>query len=136
MEHKIVLVVDEDHDFSSIIEMKLKSAGFDVQVATVPQIGLQLAEKVAPGLILLDINMPGMNGIEFLSKLRDDGKIGDTKVVFFSSMVNPWHNNTDIREVAKGLGAVEFIDKSIDLDQLVKRVRELIAAPEAGKVEM
>ena len=132
MEHKIVLMVDEDHDFSSIIETKLKSKGFDVRLAYAPEVGMKMVKDLHPSLVLLDINLPGMNGIDFLAELKKDENMKDVKVAFFSSLVNPWTNFMDVKEASKELGAVTFIDKAVDLDALVAQVGELIAAPEAG----
>ena len=132
MKHKIVLMVDEDHDFSSIIETKLKSKGFDVRLAYAPEVGMQMIKELRPALVLLDINMPGMSGIDFLVELKKDEAMKNIKVAFFSSMVNPWTNFIDVKEASKELGAVTFIDKAIDLDKLVEQVEVLIAAPEDG----
>ena len=127
MEHKIVLMVDEDHDFSSIIETKLKSKGFDVRLAYAPEAGMQMIKELRPALVLLDINLPGMNGIDFLSELKKDENMKDIKVAFFSNLVNPWTEFVDAKEVFKELGAVTFIDKAVDLDKLVEQVEELVA---------
>lgn len=127
MDQKIVLMVDEDHDFSSIIETKLKSKGFDVRLAYAPETGMQMIKELHPALVLLDINLPGMNGIDFLFELKKDENMKQVKVAFFSSMVNPWTESVDIKEVSKELGAVTFIDKAVDLDRLVEQVGELVA---------
>jgi DNA-binding response OmpR family regulator len=66
MEHRVVLMIDEDHEFASIIEIKLKSEGFDVRLAGTSEAGMQLIREAHPDLVLLDINLPGMNGIDFL----------------------------------------------------------------------
>ena len=125
-EHNVVVLVDEDREFDSIIEIKLKSAGFAVHVVDVPSAGLELVERVHPDLVLLDINMPGMNGIEFITKLKEHGQLEYSKVAFFSSLINPWHESEDLQESMKKLGAIAFIDKSVDLDELVKEVRQLV----------
>lgn len=129
MEHNLVVLVDEDQEFDSIIKMKLEGEGFSVRVSNVPQAGLRMVENIHPDLVLLDINMPGMNGMEFLAHLKEYPASKNIKVAFFSSMINPWKENSDIQKVVDGLGAVAFIDKSIDLDDLVAQVRAIIAAP-------
>ena len=132
-EHNIVLMVDEDKEFASIVEMKLKSKGFDVRLAYEPAIGSRMIEELRPALVLLDINLPGTNGIDFLAELRKHVDLKDIKVAFFSSLVNPWTNFVDVREAAKELGAVSFIDKAIDLDSLAQEVREIIEEPNTDK---
>lgn len=128
MEHKIVLLVDEDHDFSFIIKTKLESKGFDVRLAYSPEEGRQMIEEVRPALVLLDINLPGMSGIDFLRILKKDEQLKDTRVAFFSSLVNPWTKFIDIHEMSEEMGAVAFIDKAIDLDRLAEQIGEIIAA--------
>lgn len=129
MEHKIVLMVDEDHEFSSIIEMKLKNEGFDVRAAYVPEEGLKMVGELHPALVLLDINLPGMTGMDFIMELKKSVDLKGIKVAFFSSMINPWSDLAEINEVVKELGVVAYIGKETDLDQLVKKVREMIDAP-------
>lgn len=129
MEQKIMVLVDEDREFDSIIKMKLESAGFAVHVADMPQMGLRIIEEIHPDLVLLDINMPGMNGIEFLAEVKGNPAIKQTKVAFLSSMINPWEGKGDVQGIANNLGAVAFIDKAIDLNELVARVMAIIAAP-------
>lgn len=134
MEHKIVLMVDEDHDFSSIIETKLESKGFDVRLAYTPETGLRMIEEVRPSLVLLDINLPGMNGIDFLRELKKNERMKDVRVAFFSSLVNPWTSFMDVKEASRELGAVTFIDKAVDLDRLAEQVGEIVglSAESAG----
>lgn len=127
MEHKIVVLVDEDREFDSIIKMKLEGAGFAVHVADMPQMGLRMVEEIHPDLVLLDINMPGMSGIEFITELKENPDAKMIKVAFFSSMINPWNSNGDVQGIAGELGAVAFIDKAIDLDRLIEQVGELVA---------
>lgn len=131
MEQKIMVLVDEDREFDSIIKMKLEGAGFAVHIADMPQVGLRMIEEIHPDLVLLDINMPGMNGVEFLTEVKGDPAIKETKVAFFSAMIDPWKGKGDIQTIAGELGAIAFIDKAIDLDELIERVKTLIATPAA-----
>jgi CheY-like chemotaxis protein len=76
--------------------------------------------------MLLDINMPGMNGAEYLIELRDIPEMKNVKVIFFTSMSNPWPVFKDRDAIAKELGAVDFMEKGTELNDVVKKIREAL----------
>lgn len=121
-----ILMVDDDIDLASIISMKLQTEGFDIKTISDPEVALETAKEYKPDLILLDVNMPGMNGTEYLIELRDIPEMKKIKVIFFTSMSNPWPVFKDRDNVAKDLGAVDFMEKGADLDQVVKKIREAL----------
>lgn len=121
-----ILMVDDDVDLASIISTKLQMEGFDIKTVSDPDVALETVKEYRPDLILLDINMPGMNGTEYLIELRDIPDMKKVKVIFFTSMSNPWPVFKDRDSVAKDLGAVDFMEKGTDLDLVVKKVRETL----------
>ncbi len=121
-----ILMVDDDVDLASIIAMKLQTEGFDIKTVSNPEVALETVKEYMPDLILLDINMPGMNGTEYLIELRDISGMEKVKVIFFTSMSNPWPVFKNRDNVAKELGAVDFMEKGTDLDLVVKKIRETL----------
>lgn len=121
-----ILMVDDDVDLTSIILMKLQAEGFDIKTVNNPIVALETAKEYKPDLILLDVNMPGMNGTEYLIELRDIPDMKKVKVIFFTSMSNPWPIFKDRDAIAKELGAVDFMEKGTDLDLVVKKIRETL----------
>jgi DNA-binding response OmpR family regulator len=119
-------MVDDDVDLASIIAMKLQTEGFDIKTISNPEVALETVKEYKPDLILLDINMPGMNGTEYLIELRDIPDMKKVKVIFFTSMSNPWPVFKDRDNIAKDLGAVDFMEKGTDLDLVVKKIREAL----------
>ena len=119
-------MVDDDVDLASIIAMKLQTEGFDIKTVSNPEVALETVKEYMPDLILLDINMPGMNGTEYLIELRDISGMEKVKVIFFTSMSNPWPVFKNRDNVAKELGAVDFMEKGTDLDLVVKKIRETL----------
>lgn len=125
----IIVMVDDDVDLETIVSIKLQSVGFDVRTTTIPQKGLEMVEEIHPDLVLLDVNMPGMNGLEFLAELQNHVQLKNIKLVLFSSMMNDWSNDEHKQEMLRKLGAFASLDKAIDLDQLVKKLKDMIEAP-------
>ncbi|AKM77747.1 MAG: Two component transcriptional regulator, winged helix family [Candidatus Wolfebacteria bacterium GW2011_GWE1_48_7] len=121
-----ILMVDDDVDLASIISMKLQTEGFDIKTVSNPEVALETVKEYKPDLILLDINMPGMNGTEYLIELRDLPDMKKVKVIFFTSMSNPWPVFKDRDAIAKELGAVDFMEKGTDLINVVKKIRETL----------
>ena len=124
---KVIVMIDDDTDIETIVDMKLRSVGFDVRMTTLPQVGLRMVEEMHPDLVLLDINMPGMSGMEFLAELQGHVQLQDMKFALFSSMVGDWSQDAHKQEMLGRMGAHAFIDKAIDLDLLVKEIRDLTA---------
>ena len=68
----------------------------------------------------------GMNGTEYLIELRDMPEMKNVKVIFFTSMSNPWPVFKDRDALAKELGAVDFMEKGTDLEEVVKKIRQAL----------
>ena len=90
---------------------------YDLSVSTSGVVALELARKMPPDLILLDIMMPGMDGFEVLRRLQDDIVTRDIPVIFLTALA-------EIDEKAKGfaLGAVDYITKPFQIEEVVARV--------------
>jgi len=109
-----ILVIDDNPDVVEIIVACLSGEGYGMLGAPTSDEGLKLVTPSQPELVLLDILMPGMNGIEVLKRIRSINPT--TKVIIVTG-------NADLR-LARGaleLGAVAYIDKPFDLAYL-KRV--------------
>lgn len=118
-----ILIIDDDKDFKEILSAKLGAAGFEIEEAADGQSGMDKARIFHPHVILLDIKMPGMNGIETLAKMKSDPDLKDLVVIFLTSMGElqedaSWVDN----KFAKELGAIAHIKKSDDLDKIVKQI--------------
>lgn len=111
-----ILVVDDDPDSLSIIAEALRWDGYQVQTAISGAEGIDLIQRWNPDCILLDVNMPGMNGVETLKDLRTKEQY--VSVMFISG-------NTSTEHVIQGLdsGADDYIPKPFDPLELLARVR-------------
>jgi CheY-like chemotaxis protein len=117
-----VLVADDSPLQIELFRTALSEKGFEVLVAKdALQAGIA-ARRMAPDVILLDINMPGGSGIEVLKRLKHSDKTRDIPVVVVSGDKKP-----ETQQNALKLGAVDFLAKPVDLDKLTKLLADLLS---------
>lgn len=114
---RLVLVVDDDPDFRAILRHILEGAGYRVAEAEDGEKGLDAAARERPELVLLDIQMPGLDGLETCRRLRD-GAAGPRPPVLFLTV------RSQIATVAEGLqaGARDYVLKPVDPEDLLARI--------------
>ena len=123
-----VLIIDDSKDFLEIFSIKLTQAGFEVATAHSGEEGIEKAKKLKPDLVLLDVEMPNMSGIETLAKIKSDPSLASLKISFLTNYGEPTKEATWIDEkFAREAGAMDYIKKSEDLEVVVKEVKKLIA---------
>jgi len=118
-----VLVVDDQEDIREMARLVLTGAGYEVQTACSGREGLRLARESSFDLMLLDINMPELDGWATLRLLRADETHDDLPVAMFSV-------KSEVRDKVAGLkdGAIDYITKPFGVDELVSRVSRILAA--------
>ena len=114
----MVLVVDDNEDSLRIVESILRSAGFEVCLARDGKQGIEIAEASAPELIILDIMMPVMDGVEALQRLRDSPRTSRIPVILLTAKAQD-------EDVIAGYqtGADYYITKPFTAKQLLYGVR-------------
>lgn len=116
---KKILIVDDERIILDPISEKFREEGFDVETASDGEEGLKKALEILPDLILLDVVMPKMNGLEMLAKLREDEKGKDIKVIVLTNV-----NEVEKVEDAAKAGASEYLVKvEWSLENLIKKVK-------------
>jgi adenylate cyclase len=120
-----ILVVDDSEESRDIIVTRLRAHGYETSEAADGEQGLAAAGQWAPDLILLDVTMPKLDGIEVCRRLKSDGNIPFTPIIILTA-------RTDTRDVVAGLeaGADEYLTKPIDHAALVARVRSVLRLKE------
>lgn len=114
-----VLVIDDDRSIRELLSLHLANRGYDVAVAEDAIVGGKLALAAKPQLIIVDANMPYMDGPEFVAALKSDPEMSDIPVVFLTS-------DEDIVDRAKDLGAFACLTKPIMADRLLDVVARAI----------
>jgi DNA-binding response OmpR family regulator len=112
-----VLVVDDDASLLRMLALILRSEAYEVQTAMGAEEGLTVLDARQPDIVILDLNMPGMDGRAFYRRARAQGY--DGPVVLCSAFGAP--------EARRELGAQAAIEKPFDPDQLVHLVHELVS---------
>jgi CheY-like chemotaxis protein len=124
--NKRILVVDDVEENTYIVSTILKSAGYTSIVANSGKQAILLAEQNHPDLMLLDINMPEMNGYEVCKYFKEKPEIADIPVVFLTV-----HADAESITKAFDVGAVDYLTKPFKKAELLARVRVHIALRQA-----
>ncbi|MCM2266885.1 MAG: response regulator [Elusimicrobiales bacterium] len=119
-----ILIVDDDKNFIETLEdgLKLKSAEARVTVAKSAREALDALAEEVPSLIILDIQLPDMHGVEFLRVIRESARLKKVPVIFISAK----YTEPADRSEAMLAGAGAFFSKPIDIEELWKELRYLI----------
>lgn len=111
-----VLLIDDEERIVNFLALKLKVSGYDVVCASDGEKGLELARTTTPDIILLDVIMPGIDGIEVLRRLR---LFSDIPVIILSAKER-------ISEEVITLGANGFMSKPFNPDDLVAKMKFIL----------
>ena len=112
-----ILVVDDTPDNLRLLSTMLGEQGYKVRQALNAQIALTTVQRVAPDLILLDINMPGMNGYQLCERLKADEATREIPVIFISAL-------NDVLDKVKAfkVGGVDYITKPFQGEEVLARI--------------
>jgi CheY-like chemotaxis protein len=112
MQRRRVLVVEDEPYVRDVISEYLESAGYVVDEAVTGVEALERMRSVMPDLVLLDLQLPVMNGCEFVAAVRQEPRLASANVVVLSGMA-------DLTDEVANLGARASLAKPIDLDVLL-----------------
>src|SRR3989344_2005592 len=118
-----VLVVEDEEILSTALKEELENGGYDVVGAVDGEDGLAKVKSFKPELVLLDLVMPKMDGMEMLRKLKEDSEILDTPVVILTNL-------SDYERISEALslGAMDYLVKAnYKLEDLLEKVKTVIS---------
>jgi diguanylate cyclase (GGDEF)-like protein len=118
---KKILVIDDEENILALIKSRLQSSGYDVFTASRGQEGLDLLEKEDVDLILLDITMPDMDGLEVCKRIKENKAAADIPIIFFTA-------KSALEDKLQGLkmGVFDYITKPIDGREFLARVEAIL----------
>ena len=114
-----IVVIDDDEMIRELVRLHLKNADYEVLLAEDAVAAGRLIVESSPALILIDVNMPYMNGYEFTSALKKDPATRDIPVVFITA-------DEDVAQRSRQLGAVAYLAKPVRADRLLEVVRQFV----------
>ena len=123
-----ILVVDDTPDNLRLLAGILGQQGYEVRPMPNGQLALMAAQSALPDLILLDINMPELNGYEVCERLKADEKTRDIPVIFISA-----RGEVDDKVTAFELGGVDYVTKPFQFEEVLARVRTHLALRDLQK---
>ena len=122
MDSNRVLIVDDEGQFVDAVVERLRLRGFDAEGVTTGHEAMELLGQSSYDVLLLDVKMPGMGGLEILSRVKE--KWPGLRVVFLTG-----HGSSQDAEKGMELGAFDYVMKPVNIDDLIKILR---AAMEGG----
>ncbi len=117
---KIVLTVDDSRTIRDMVSFTLKNAGFDVLEATDGLEGLAVLKNNTPDVIISDVNMPNMNGFDFVKAVREIPQFKFIPILMLTT-----ENTGDKKNIGREAGATGWIVKPFDPDMLVQTINKV-----------
>lgn len=111
-----LLLVDDEREFVETLADRLKMRDLDAAIANHGEEALAAVKKEEPDVIVLDLKMPGIDGIEVLKRVKE--AYPNVEVIILTG-----HGSKKDEEKARKLGAFDYVNKPADLDALVSRIR-------------
>ena len=124
-EEKIkILMIDDEEDFCHFIKLNLESMNkYKVNIATSGKIGINMAKKNKPDLILLDVFMPEMDGTVVAEHLLEDTSTSDIPIIFLTAVAT----KRDVNDGGGMIGGRHMIAKPVSTDELVSTIRSVLS---------
>jgi two-component system, OmpR family, alkaline phosphatase synthesis response regulator PhoP len=131
MSKQKILLVDDEQDILDLLSYNLEKEGYEVYTAPNGLKGLELARQIIPDMILLDVMMPEMDGMEACKEIRDDARLKDVVIAFLTA------RSEDYSQIAGfDSGADDYISKPIKTRVLISRVKALLRRNGVPKTEV
>ncbi|HLY95465.1 MAG TPA: response regulator [Gaiellaceae bacterium] len=127
MTSRTVLVVEDDEDILSLVTKRLRLDGYDVIEARDGEEGLELAREQKPSIAILDLGLPGIDGLEVLRGIRADAELRGMIVVLLTARAQ----EADVRRGFEG-GADAYVRKPFSPTKLSESVSELVKRQASG----
>ena len=122
-----ILIIEDESDIGELLEYNLQKEGYDTILANNGESGLQIAKKEKPNLLILDLMLPGIDGLDVCRLIKSDSDIKDISIVMLTALGQE-------EDIVKGLesGADDYITKPFSFKVLIARIQSVLRR---GQVE-
>ena len=133
----VLLVIDDDERLQKMLAFNFVHKGFDVVSAMDGFAAIKILETLRPGIILMDLAMPDMDGFELCKRIKENAVWGEIPLIVISAL-----SGADNRERALSLGVSDYFEKPFVLSELMERVITLMKLDDnilsfrAGKLKL
>lgn len=117
-----VLIIEDNIHYATVVHHSLTTHGFSVSVAEDGNKGLDKARELKPDVILLDLLMPGMDGISLLKVLKDDDDLKKIPVIILTSC-----DESQSKKIAQDAQADSFLNKTAEVDEIIAEINKHLA---------
>ncbi len=122
MSCKTILIVDDDRQLALALSIRLKAADYKVDVAYDGELALKKLAADVPDVLLLDMRMPGIDGLEVMRRMRQDQRLEDVPVIFVSA-----NAQETAKRAALNAGGRFFVEKPFESRVLLDAIERVLA---------
>ncbi|MCX5787496.1 MAG: response regulator transcription factor [Elusimicrobia bacterium] len=120
-----ILSIEDDPDLQHLIGLSLHSNGYEIQYAFNGKEGYEKILSMHPDLVLLDLMLPGMNGVEILKAVKSNKDVRDLPIIVLTAYGD---DASMLEHSVKALGAVEYLRKPVEIAVLLSHIKRALAA--------
>ena len=122
MAKKTIMIVDDEEVLLTLVKRLLEEEGFNVITTTSGRGCLERLKKTKPDLIIMDMMMPGMSGLDATEKIRENPKTKNLKIMFLTVVLK---SEITLKKLKK-LRPIDYIEKPFENNELVSRVKRIL----------
>jgi two-component system response regulator MprA len=125
------LIVDDEENIIELIRLGLRYEGFQVETASDGEQGVTLAQRLSPDVVILDVMMPGIDGLEVLRRLRSNPTTRDIPILMLTAK-----DEVSDRILGLQTGADDYVTKPFDFYELLERIRAILRRQRRQSAQM
>ena len=116
-----ILIVDDDTDLTELLRLVFESKGFGVTIAYNGEQTLEILEEELPEVVLLDLMMPGIGGLDVCRQIRSNPRTSNIPIIVLTAKAD-----SESKRELKQAGAVDYLVKPVDTSDLIERMYEVV----------